>query len=274
VIETWPILRQPAIGRFVTSAARALAARFHLGRSRLTAELTTVSHITDTVNRVRVRQALASASWRQTNTEGMLVAPDPGGAEAAPAVLYVTGHGLHADGQYWIVLHGSGRDRLHSTAQRSADLVAWLKETRIKHLLILLDLCHAGGAAHRIAEFDRDLPRGWLPLAAVTSSQTAKVGVLSGAIATFLAELDQAEGERFNHGPFLRTADFVERVQHHLGDDQTLALLYPAIPLLGQHLCLPNPRWQPDDQPVTPARPSHPPRGSPQPLGAEDPRHR
>jgi WD40 repeat protein len=181
---------------------------------------------------------------------------DPGRpwTNADAAVLYITGHGTEADGQHWIVLRDSDLSRPHRTAQRTAELVAWLRETNIEHLLIILDLCHAGATARSVTYFDLDFPATWLPLASVTPSQIARTGALATAISHFLRDLASPQGERFSHGPFLRVAEFLEEVQRHLGEDQTLATLRPGLPALGQHLCLPNPRWRAEDQPTAPAR--------------------
>ena len=77
---------------------------------------------------------------------------------ADAAVVFLTGHGTVADGEHWIVLRTSDRCRPHATAQRTGELVAWLKETRVEHLLIILDLCYAGGTARAVSEFDLDFP--------------------------------------------------------------------------------------------------------------------
>jgi hypothetical protein len=173
---------------------------------------------------------------------------------ADAAVVFITGHGLDAAGDHRIVLHDSDSRRVTTTMQRTSDLVGWLEETGIEHLMIILDLCHAGATAKATAAFDVDFPRSWLPLASVTSSQKAKTGALTGAIGAFLEDVLSPEGERFSHGPYLRVAEFIEEVQGHLGEHQTLAGLQPGWPSLGPSFCLPNPRWRDQHQPVPRAR--------------------
>jgi uncharacterized caspase-like protein len=78
--------------------------------------------------------------------------------QADAAVVFVTGHGLATGGAHWIMLHDSDRTKPRLTALRSADLVGWLADTEIEHVLLILDLCHAGAAAAETASFDTTHP--------------------------------------------------------------------------------------------------------------------
>ena len=77
---------------------------------------------------------------------------------------------------------------------------------------------------------------------------------LSTAITRFLADLATQRENGLITGRFCVSVNFLKELQRHLGEDQTLATLHPGLPDLGPHRCLPNPRWQPADQPVTLAR--------------------
>ncbi len=169
------------------------------------------------------------------------------------AEVFVTGHGMVGHGAHWIVLHRTDTGRLHRTALRTSDLVGWLADTGIEHLLIILDLCHAGSTAADTAAF-ADFPPTWLALASVTSTQQARTGALTTAISEFLAELAGPTGEQFNHGPYLRVDQFLDAIQSKLGDAQRLAHLHPGLPSLAESPCLPNPRYQPDEVSVQRAR--------------------
>jgi hypothetical protein len=169
------------------------------------------------------------------------------------AVVFVTGHGVAGHGAHWIVLHRTNTGQLHRTALRTSDLVGWLADTGIEHLLIILDLCYAGSTAAEVAAF-ADFPPTWLALASVTSTQQARTGALTTAISEFLTELASPTGEQFNHGPYLRVDQFLDAIQSKLGDGQRLAHLHPGLPSLAQSPCLPNPRHQPEQAIVWPAR--------------------
>ncbi len=169
-------------------------------------------------------------------------------------VVYVTGHGVIRNGAHWLCLNSTNLDKPTSTALRTADLIGWLAETEVEHLMVLVDLCHAGGAAPDVARFDLDLPESWIALGSVTESQEAKVNGLTEAIRGFLGELGTDAGEKYDHGPYLKVQDFLTGIQERL-PGQRLALLSPGLPTLAESPCLPNPRWiKEEEPPVAPAR--------------------
>jgi hypothetical protein len=170
------------------------------------------------------------------------------------AVVFVTGHGVVRDDTHWLLLKTSDPLRLRSTAVRTGDLLGWLADTDVEHLLVILDLCHAGKTASDVVRFTESLPRTWLVLAAVSKGELATTGALTGAVADFLEELGSPVGEQYDHGPYLRFDQFIAAVQDRLGDAQRLTLVEPALPQLGASPCLPNPRWQPDDLAAVQAR--------------------
>jgi hypothetical protein len=169
------------------------------------------------------------------------------------AVVFVTGHGLKADGVHWIILKSTARQALTRTALRTADLVGWLKETQVGHLLLILDMCQAGAVAEDVARFDVDFPRNWLVLAAVTSDQQARSGALTGAVTGFLQELDSAEGRQYGSQPYLQVADFLNAIQDRL-PAQRLDLIAKGLPNLTFSPCLPNPHYRADAAALDPRR--------------------
>ncbi|MDN0193656.1 ATP-binding protein [Streptomyces sp. S.PNR 29] len=165
--------------------------------------------------------------------------------DADAAVVFVTGHGVTQDGVHWTVLQDSESDRLPATALRTADLILWLKDTRIRYLFLILDQCFAGATVREIADFEKDLPATWLVLPSATRDQEAVVGALTGAVTAFLAELRSPEGAQYG-GPrvdLLDVAVFLERVQAKLGPGQRLVPLQGS-QTSGKHPCLPNPHYR------------------------------
>ena len=79
--------------------------------------------------------------------------------------MFITGHGLVVDGTLWLALRQTRTDAIKATALKTADIVGWLTNTGIEHLLLVLDTCYAGQVAGDIVKFDEELPRTWLVLA-------------------------------------------------------------------------------------------------------------
>jgi hypothetical protein len=162
------------------------------------------------------------------------------------AVVFVTGHGLHEDGSHWLLLRQTDIRQLARTALKTSELVAWLKETDIQHLMIIFDLCYAGAIEVDTIRFDKPLPRNWIVLAATARNTPARTGALTECVRDFLDELASDIGERFHHGPYLKIGDFIgeiqDRLRRHHGQD--LTPLNP--PQLSQtSVCLPHPRHLP-----------------------------
>ncbi|KUJ68505.1 hypothetical protein ACZ90_18115 [Streptomyces albus subsp. albus] len=159
------------------------------------------------------------------------------------AVVFVTGHGLTADGAHWTVLRSTESGRLRSTALRTADLIAWLSETDIQHLFLVLDLCYAGQTAAETVTFDRAFPETWLVLPSATKDQEAVTGALTTAIADFLRELSSPIGAKYGLQPLLDVTTFLDAVQAKLGPGQRLVPLQGS-QRSGPHPCLPNPHYR------------------------------
>lgn len=175
---------------------------------------------------------------------------------ADAAVVFVTGHGMKADGTHYLVLSKTDRTRLVGTAIRTGDLIAWLAETRIRHLLVVLDACYAGAVARDTTRLDRDLPPTWLVLPSATKNEEAVVGALTGAVTRFLAKLARPEGGSYGGAlePYLKVDEFLRGVREHLAPGQTVTPLYGS-QLGDRHVCLPNPHYRGSDTAeLTPAR--------------------
>ena len=173
------------------------------------------------------------------------------------AVLFVSGHGID-DGQYhFIIVKSSDSSRLNATAVKTSDVVAWLTETKIEHLLVIMDMCYAGQAAIDTVRLSRQFPDTWLVLATATN-EPARTGALTSAVTDFLDRLASPDGtgQQFNHGPYLRVEDFLAEIQERLNASQRLAVLQPGLPYLkGTSPCLPNPLYRAeDDIPLTSSR--------------------
>jgi len=172
--------------------------------------------------------------------EAVLKRPERDWNDGDAAVVFVSGHGLANTDGHWIAVTDTDTDRPRRTAIGTRELVGWLRDTEIDHLLVILDLCHAGAAGFdtvRLPEF----PPTWIVLASTSPDQIAATGELAAAITGFVADLDSPEGERFDHGPYLRVEQFLREVQDRL-PGQRLHFLHTAIPDSGPSPCLPNPR--------------------------------
>ncbi|MEU1257732.1 ATP-binding protein [Streptomyces chartreusis] len=159
------------------------------------------------------------------------------------AVVFVTGHGVTSDGSHWTVLRSTESGRLRSTALRTADLIAWLSETDIQHLFLVLDLCYAGQTAAETVTFDRPFPQTWLVLPSATKDQEAVTGALTTAIAEFLDELASPIGAKYGLRPLLDVTEFLDAIQAKLGPGQQLTPLQGS-QRSGAHPCLPNPHYR------------------------------
>ena len=191
----------------------------------------------------QVRHALknpdASLKWRQSDA----------------AIVFITGHGLVADGTLWLALRQTRTDAIKATALKTADIVGWLADTGIEHLLLVLDTCYAGQVAGDIVKFDEELPRTWLVLASTAKNEEAAPGALTGAIQQLLDELGGPTGEKYGwREDFLTVELFLEAIDEKLGGSQRVVPVQGS-QMSGKHVCLPNPKYQPDPfAPIAPPR--------------------
>ncbi|RSM56713.1 hypothetical protein DMB66_33225 [Actinoplanes sp. ATCC 53533] len=174
--------------------------------------------------------------------------------DADAVVLFVTGHGEQADDSHYLILRDSVSSIVSSTALRTSELIGWLADTAVQHMLIILDACYAGSVARDVLRLGKRPHRRWLILPSATRDEKAVTGALTEAIVKFLDGLNTPEGRRYGEHKYLNVNDFLDDVQQNLGEHQTLIPLYGG-QLTGPHPCLPNPHYQQDEAvPVDAAR--------------------
>ncbi|PWU48195.1 hypothetical protein DLJ47_28825 [Micromonospora sp. S4605] len=176
-------------------------------------------------------------------------APSARWGDADAAFVFITGHGFKdEDETHYLILQRTERSRLRATALRSAEIIGWLTDTRIRHLVVVVDACYAGKASEEILRLSRDLPSAWLVLYVATKNEEAKVGAFAAALTAFLAELRADVGQQYGLNEYLNVQDFREGVQEkldELGALQTLTALQGS-KQNGPHVCLPNPHHRRD----------------------------
>jgi hypothetical protein len=173
--------------------------------------------------------------------DSALRAPERPWTDADAAVVFVTGHGEPAHGSHWLILTDTRRERLRSTGLRTSELIGWLQETGIRHLLLIIDACFAAGVMGDVADFDTEIQKNWLVLPSAMKGEQALTGALSGAIARAVAKLRGGEGAKYGlDAPYFTVEQFLETVQAFLGDGQRVTPLHGS-QISGPHLCLPNP---------------------------------
>ncbi|WP_410597348.1 hypothetical protein [Amycolatopsis sp. lyj-23] len=165
--------------------------------------------------------------------------------EADAAVVFVTGHAEEVDEAHHLILKETDSTRKSATAFASFDLIRWLADTEITHLVVILDACYAGMIVGELSRLSRQPPDTWLVLASASKTQDAGAGVLSSAITAFLGELASREGAQYGHAPYLSVEDLLDGLRDHLGYGQTpeaITRMSRRLP----HVCLPNPHHRPD----------------------------
>jgi hypothetical protein len=166
--------------------------------------------------------------------------------DADAVVLFVTGHGEQTDDSHYLILRDSVSSIVSSTALRTSELIGWLTDTAVEHMLIILDACYAGSVARDVLRLSKGPRRRWLILPSATRDEKAVTGALTEAIMRFLDGLNAPEGRRYGEHRYLNVNEFLDDVQQYLGEHQTLIPLYGG-QLTGPHPCLPNPHYHEDD---------------------------
>ncbi|MET7871190.1 ATP-binding protein [Streptomyces cyaneofuscatus] len=158
--------------------------------------------------------------------------------EADAAVVYITGHGMVADEAHWSVLRRTVKGGHAGTAQRTGQLIAWLAESGIEHLLVIVDECYAEKLSADLVQRESTLPPGWLILPSAARDEEADSRALTTAISEFLKDV-VARPYAYKPGPLLHVEEFVLGVQSRLG--RTLHPL--GSQHYGPHPCLPHPAY-------------------------------
>ncbi|MFL6142271.1 MAG: AAA family ATPase [Labedaea sp.] len=159
--------------------------------------------------------------------------------------LFITGHG-HQDTEsrrHYLALTTTERNSLRRTGIATDELVGWLHETGVDHLLLVVDACYSGAMA---SDALRNVPKmrsNWAVLTSSSADEEATTGALTSAIRAFLDELGSRTGEKFGSpGEYLTVFQFLSEVNEKLRG-QTLTWLGGGGQ--GQHICLPNPHLRP-----------------------------
>src|SRR6478735_5694841 len=159
-------------------------------------------------------------------------------------VVVLTGHGEVVDGDYQLVLRKSRWDEA-ATMQRAHDILNALRATEVQYALIIIDSCHAGRIAEPMVTSPDPLPDGWMVLAAAAPTGVARVGAVSRAVQSFLAELDLDSPNGSYLEEYLGLGEFASSIANDIGAQDLLQL-----PRTGKGLspCLPNPVYREERQ--------------------------
>ena len=181
---------------------------------------------------------------RPSKTDIEAVLADHGGFNDSDAVVvYVTGHGATDFGRHRIVLEHSDPQRLATTSLATTDLVVWLAQQHgLDQVLLIIDLCQAGDVhAEIVRDIEQHLPKSWIVLLSTSPRADAKVGALTGVIASVLAEgRSGAQPLATEVEPFLQAPVFIGRVYNELLERHRQTLTVVKHPW-GASCCLPNP---------------------------------
>lgn len=166
--------------------------------------------------------------------------PDREWRESDAVVLYVTGHGRLANNDHWVALRLTESNNIPTESLRTADLISWLKGTKIKHLLMIIDTCYVTGGDFRS---NIPSPPNWLILAGAEENEEAMSFALTNAIQQALDEFRAENGAKYGHERFLAIETFLGAVQRKLGGAQQVRPIHGSS--AGKHVCLPNPHFEP-----------------------------
>jgi hypothetical protein len=169
--------------------------------------------------------------------------PDREWRESDAVVVYITGHGRHADADHWVALRSTVADDIPNTALRTADVIRGLNGTAIKQLFVIIDTCYAGNVRGGIDNFENSLPQTWLILGSAEKNEEATSFALTKAIQQALIELGGKSGVKYGHERFLAIGAFVGAVERKLAGQQ-LEMIHVKH-LDAGHVCLPNPHFEP-----------------------------
>ncbi|MGS0688759.1 NACHT and WD repeat domain-containing protein [Nakamurella sp. GG22] len=98
-------------------------------------------------------------------------------------VCYITGHGEQHNREHCLILRTSVPGE-KSTMLPTHRVLEWAMD-RVETALVVVDTCYAGDIATFISSADRDLPAGWVVIAAASAHEQARLGVLTEAVRTF-----------------------------------------------------------------------------------------
>ena len=183
-------------------------------------------------------------------------------------VCYITGHAEQHNREHRLILSTSLPGE-KSSMLPTRQVLEWAME-RVKTALVVVDTCYAGDIATFMSSLDRDLPAGWVVIAAASAHKQAHVGVLTQAVRAF-AET----GADQNAQPYLDYWDLIPALADALDDQNWHPFGTPPPRSRSRLLTLPNRHYRPDvDErvPVAAAGRRDVCVGSGGPLGSAEPR--
>ncbi|MCV7198045.1 ATP-binding protein [Mycobacterium angelicum] len=158
-------------------------------------------------------------------------------------VAYVAGHGKTIDGIHRLAVKGSNSKRPNATMIQTSTLIGWIRETRVKHALVVIDACEAAAVVVDLARVTGPIPRNFCCFASTSPAAEAYEGKLAQALKQFLD--NEAFGSEDE--PFLKTTDLANALTKTLEEHQLFTVL-GAFPSDKPSPCLPNPRYRKDPE--------------------------
>jgi len=169
-------------------------------------------------------------------------------AEQDVAVILISGHGTLQGDDHYLVLRETDSTKLASSSIRVADILGWLAETPIEHLLVILDAGLAESVLAAPQLFNVDPDRDWIIIPTVMGPDSVAVeGALGRALSEFSTGLRTPEGRRYGEGPYIEVADFLTDLQNILPPDQRLDAVGGG-DRANVRVCLPNPHYRGSDE--------------------------
>ncbi|MFJ4013830.1 AAA family ATPase, partial [Streptomyces sp. NPDC090026] len=177
-------------------------------------------------------------------------------------VLCIAGHGVTSpSGQHFLRLPRTRTGRLHTTAYRTADLLAACLDSRAGHVLAIVNTCEAGAVEAELAQLRKDLgarrrrEAGLTVLATSDFQETVRVRALAVLLQRVHCQL-RTSAEIVE--PLLTVDEFayeLDRAARRTPQPGALPrlLLEPA-DRYAPSPCLPNPGHRPPDDVVAPQR--------------------
>jgi WD40 repeat protein len=180
--------------------------------------------------------------------------------EDVPLVLYVTSHGVLARSQrHFLRFPGSDDGRLPATGMPTNDLVVAALSSRARHVLVIVNACHAGAVGDDLSSWLADLDDPGRRLSVIVATDTtSQVQVLE--FATVLRRAyEQLERTAQITRPYLSVGEFLHALQEAttaLNAERGYTDPYGQLPgpreltpnghLAQEVYTLPNPGYRPD----------------------------
>ncbi|SDG93599.1 hypothetical protein SAMN05216260_1382 [Streptomyces griseoaurantiacus] len=189
-------------------------------------------------------QELAQAQWDQA------------------LVVYITGHGLRGQSRrHYLTFGHTSPGRLLGTAFPTSELITQVMDSEAEHVLVLVDSCFAGSLKSELGVLFEELcaqRRDLKTLAVITSGDFEQEPHRGEFTQLLKLALDKARDESAGFtAPHLSFEEW-EKLLNTVGDENPALLralwVWPDSRRDEPSLCLPNPRYQPQEQVVEASR--------------------